>query len=229
MFFPEIIESGKKKILPQPKCELLGPVSLVIQSCLGLIAMCSLILKRRYERPKRPWKVWFFDVSKQLFGAAGVHLLNLTLSLIKSHDLLSMIDGDVDDDDPGECEWYFINLLLDTTIGVPILYVCLVIVYQICEFFQMKDIESGSYGKPPSFLPYFKQLMIFMCALIMMKAVIYLLLYFPIFIMYADWVLSWSDGFPNLQVVLVVLVFPIMLNCFQYYIVDNIIKFPTDL
>lgn len=229
MLIPQL-DTSKQKILPQPKCELLGPVSIVIQSCLGLIACSSLLLKRRYEHPKRPWKVWFYDVSKQLLGASGVHLLNLTMSLLKSQsEVLFALGRPNDEDDAGECEWYFINLLLDTTIGTPILYLCLLIVYSICEAFRIEGIESGNYGNPPKFVPYFKQLMIFILALLLMKAVIYVLLYFPIFIMYADWVLSWSDGFPNLQVVLVVLVFPIMLNCFQYYIVDNFIKFPTDL
>ena len=227
----ELIPNGKK-IIPQPKCELLGPVGLIVQSCLGLIACGSLVVKRKYEHPKRPWEVWFFDVSKQLLGAAGVHLLNLAVSLLKSRKLMlvNKLDGEGDGDgEPGECDWYFVSLLLDTTVGVPILYVCLVIVYFICDLFQVQGINSGEYGNPPSFKRYLKQLVIFMVAVTMMKAVIYVLLSFPIFIMYADWILSWSDPFPNLQVILVVLVFPIMLNCFQYYIVDNIIKSPTDL
>ncbi|CDR44001.1 CYFA0S13e01354g1_1 [Cyberlindnera fabianii] len=233
----------KPKILPEPKCELLGPVSIFIQTCLGLIAMSSLVLKRYYEHPKRPWKVWLFDVSKQVLGSLGIHLLNLFVSLFKSKVPIFGIlmgsndgtiggsdgDGDGDLGDIGECDWYFLNLLMDTTIGVPILYISLVMVYSVCEYFQIQGIESGNYGKPPQYIPYFKQLAIFFMAVIMMKCILYLLLYFPIFAIYADWVLSWSDGFPNLQIVLVMLVFPIMLNCFQYYVVDNLIKFPTTL
>lgn len=229
--FSELAKKPKLK-LPEPKCELLGPVSILIQSCLGLIAMSSLVVKRLYEHPKRPWKVWFFDVSKQVFGSLGIHLLNLFLSLFRSKGE-TFVQGDTngpdDSGDIGECDWYFLNLLMDTTIGVPILYFCLVLVYSVFEFLKIQGIESGNYGKPPHYIPYLKQLLIFFIALTMMKGVIYLLLYIPIFAIYADWVLSWSDDFPNLQIVLVMLVFPIMLNCFQYYVVDNLIKFPTDL
>lgn len=221
----------KPKILPDQQCELLGPVSIAIQLLLGLIAISSLVVKRLYERPKRPWRVWFYDVSKQVFGALGIHLLNLTVSLLKSKQLLLFImdDDNGDDEDHNQCDWYFLNLLMDTTIGVPILWACLFLVYQVCENLKISGIESGNYGKPPKFTSYLKQLAIFFVAVLMMKGAIYLLLYIPIFIMYADWVLSWSDGFPNIQIVLVMLVFPTMLNCFQYYVIDNLIKFPTNL
>ncbi len=220
----------KKKILPNDQCELLGPVSILIQSLLGLIAISSLMVKRLYEHPKRPWKVWFYDVSKQVFGALGIHLLNLTVSLLKSKKALLLLiqqDGGGDEEDHNQCDWYFLNLLMDTTIGVPVLWLCLFAVYQVCEWLQISEIESGNYGKPPKFSSYLKQLTIFFIAVLLMKGILYLLLYFPIFIMYADWILSFSDDFPNLQIVLVMLVFPTILNCFQYYVIDSIIKFPS--
>lgn len=45
---------------------------------------------------------------------------------------------------------------------------------------------------------------------------------------FADLILGWSDSWPNLQVFLVMFVFPILLNCFQYFCVDNVIKLPTE-
>lgn len=223
----------KKKIISNQQCELLGPVSILIQSLLGLIAISSLVVKRRYEHPKRPWRIWFYDVSKQVFGSLGIHLLNLTVSLLKSKQLLlSIMEGGSDggdEEDHNQCDWYFLNLLMDTTIGVPILWFCLFVIYQVCESLEISDIESGNYGKPPKFSSYLKQLTIFFLSVVMMKSILYLLLYIPIFIMYADWILSFSDDFPNLQIVLVMLVFPTLLNCFQYYVIDSLIKFPTSL
>lgn len=223
----------KKKIISNQQCELLGPVSILIQSLLGLIAISSLVVKRRYEHPKRPWRIWFYDVSKQVFGSLGIHLLNLAVSLLKSKQLLlSIMEGGSDggdEEDHNQCDWYFLNLLMDTTIGVPILWFCLFVIYQVCESLEISDIESGNYGKPPKFSSYLKQLTIFFLSVVMMKSILYLLLYIPIFIMYADWILSFSDDFPNLQIVLVMLVFPTLLNCFQYYVIDSLIKFPTSL
>lgn len=141
--------------------------------------------------------------------------------------MLTQQDGGGDEEDHNQCDWYFLNLLMDTTIGVPVLWLCLFAVYQVCEWLQISEIESGNYGKPPKFSSYLKQLTIFFIAVLMMKGILYLLLYIPIFIMYADWILSFSDDFPNLQIVLVMLVFPTILNCFQYYVIDSIIKFPS--
>lgn len=213
----------------EPQCELLGPVSIVIQSLMALIVILSLVLKRFREKNPRPWKVWVYDVSKQIVGAMGVHFLNVVLSLIKSKGvclwfmtLITDPEGGGDDD---ECKWYFISLFMDTTIGVPILYLCLLLTYQLCFILKITEIESGNYGNPPRFVPYLKQLIIFIISLAMMKGLVFILLYFPIFMFYAEWVLSWSDKWPNLQLVLVMLVFPVILNCFQYYVIDNIIKF----
>lgn len=70
------------------KCELIGTFSLLTQAFLGLLCLLSLIIKRSYEYPiRRTWSVWFFDVSKQLIGALGVHIFNVLLSLIKLGDL----------------------------------------------------------------------------------------------------------------------------------------------
>ena len=50
-------------------CKLLGSVfSYLIQIFLGLVAISSLLYKRHIERPQRPWKIWGFDVGKQLVG-----------------------------------------------------------------------------------------------------------------------------------------------------------------
>jgi hypothetical protein len=74
----------------EKKCELLGPVGLVVQGCMGLLVVLSLVIKRQYEGdakkgiPKRRWKVWSMDVGKQLFGQGFVHFLNVWVSRIRT-------------------------------------------------------------------------------------------------------------------------------------------------
>lgn len=65
-----------------------------------------LFLKRCCEKPKRPWKIWWLDASKQIFSAVLAHLLNLALSVFMSGDKVD------------ECVFYFLNSLMDTTLGV---------------------------------------------------------------------------------------------------------------
>lgn len=69
---------------PNGECELLGPFAILVQATLGLAAIMSLVFKRYRERPQRPLKIWFFDVSKQVFGSVLVHIANLLMSMLSS-------------------------------------------------------------------------------------------------------------------------------------------------
>ena len=62
------------------QCKLLGPLALIVQAVMAVVVLTSLMLKRARERPKRPWKIWTGDVSKQLAGQAMLHGLNLLIS-----------------------------------------------------------------------------------------------------------------------------------------------------
>ena len=70
----------------EKKCQLLGPVALVVQGCMGVFVVLSLVVKRQFEGnakrgiPKRRWRVWSMDVGKQLIGQGFVHFLNVWVS-----------------------------------------------------------------------------------------------------------------------------------------------------
>jgi hypothetical protein len=67
------------------------------------------------ESPKRPWKVFFMDTSKQIFSAALLHLYNLiSAEMLSAHDNL-------------QCEWYFINFSVDIIgiAGFAYLFMCI--------------------------------------------------------------------------------------------------------
>jgi hypothetical protein len=49
-------------------CELLGPPALIVQALMGVMVVLTLVYKRHREKPKRKWRIWTFDVSKQLVG-----------------------------------------------------------------------------------------------------------------------------------------------------------------
>ncbi len=97
------------------------------------------VVKRYTEQPRRPWKIWFFDVSKQLVSAGVIHFLNLGMA-----NLLS--DNDINaDDHTDECVWYFLNVLIDTVIGTFICFGLLRGVNYLAEKYNLKDIQSGLY------------------------------------------------------------------------------------
>lgn len=94
------------------KCELFGAFGYIVQAILGVIAFLTLVAKRYLEKPRRPWKIWFFDASKQLISALVIHMFNLLLSVLLTNKESS-----------DQCVWYFLTLLLDCTLGVLVTYI----------------------------------------------------------------------------------------------------------
>ena len=43
----------------------------------GCFVLSSLVIKRQLEKSRRPWRIWLWDVAKQLAGQAVIHGLNL--------------------------------------------------------------------------------------------------------------------------------------------------------
>lgn len=46
----------------------------------GVLVVASLVVKRQLEKRKRPWRIWLWDIGKQLAGQMVIHLLNLVVS-----------------------------------------------------------------------------------------------------------------------------------------------------
>lgn len=220
------------------KCELFGTFSLITQAILGFLCLSSLIAKRFNEFPiRRSWPVWFFDVSKQLIGALGVHIFNVLLSIAKSHNddddkvfQAPVPPGDEVDDDP--CDWYFLNIMLDCTIGVCILYFTFKYVNLICKKkLKMTNIESGIYGDDPdhpSVRAYLKQLAIYFFCLLITKLVLYI--FVEIFEQELLWIthniiLIWLVPYPDeFEIFIVMFVVPIVMNILQLILIDNFIQ-----
>lgn len=106
----------------------MGPFSLIVQAALGALALLSLVYKRWRERPQRPVKIWFFDVSKQVFGSVLVHIANIFMSMLTSGRFAIKMDprsiaenlvgrSDMPDDGyvPNPCSFYILNLAIDVS------------------------------------------------------------------------------------------------------------------
>jgi hypothetical protein len=51
--------------------------TIAVQLMLAFMALASLYWKRLHERPRRTFRTWFLDVSKQGFGACYAHVMNM--------------------------------------------------------------------------------------------------------------------------------------------------------
>lgn len=106
---------------PKKECQLLGPFALLVQGALGGFALLTLVAKRYRETPRRPWKIWFFDVSKQIFGSMLTHVLNVGMSMISSVNIANHAEKfgslahDEDGRGPNPCSYYLLNLGIDVS------------------------------------------------------------------------------------------------------------------
>jgi hypothetical protein len=121
------------------------------------------------------------------------------------------------------CVYYFLNILIDTTIGEPslhtnnqirltytagvaLIYIILrFITYILADRAHLKGFESGQYGNPPSFAFWLRQAAVYVLSLTSMKLlVVGLFALYPGIFKIGDWLLSWTrtgDGKDAFQVI----------------------------
>jgi len=206
----------------QRSCQLLGPTALVVQALMGVLVILSLVFKRHREERKRPWRIWLFDVSKQVFGQMFVHGVNVLISDVGSHNSAG-----------NACVYYFLNILIDTTLGVALIYVILrALTHILADRAHLKGFESGQYGNPPSFEFWLRQAAVYVLSLTSMKLlVVGLFAIYPGIFKIGDWLLSWtrtSNGEDAIQVIFTMGLFPIIMNILQFWLIDSIVKASQD-
>jgi hypothetical protein len=119
--------------------------------------------------------------------------------------------------------------VVQTTIGIPILILLLRILTALFSLTPFGDppqsIQSGNYGTPPRAAWWCKQSLIYFIGLMGMKFCVLVLFFLaPWISRVGDWALRWTEGDEALQVIFVMLVFPVIMNATQYYIIDSFIK-----
>jgi STIMATE family len=219
------------------ECELLGPFAILVQAALGALALLSLVYKRWRERPQRPIKIWAFDASKQVFGSVLLHLANLVMSMFSAGEIqasvaeaaASVAGVDGEKYQPNPCSFYLLNLAIDTTVGIPILIIILRLLHAAASFTPLanppESIQSGNYGTPPRATWWLKQSMIYFIGLLGMKTCVFIVFeLLPWIVQVGDWALRWTEGNEAIQIAFVMLIFPLIMNALQYYIIDSFIK-----
>ncbi|KAF2747029.1 hypothetical protein M011DRAFT_383179, partial [Sporormia fimetaria CBS 119925] len=213
------------------ECHLLGGYALLVQGALGILALMALVVKRWREHPRRPLKIWFFDVSKQVFGSALLHLANVLMSMLSSgdFDVATSTLPNSDEEQPNPCSFYLLNIFIDTTIGIPILVLLLKLLHRAFLLTPIArppaSIRSGNYGTPPRITWWLKQSLIYFLGLFGMKlCVFFIFQLLPWIAWVGDWALRWTEGNEAVQITFVMFVFPLVMNALQYWIIDGFIK-----
>mmetsp|Transcript_5296 Transcript_5296/g.12638 ORF Transcript_5296/g.12638 Transcript_5296/m.12638 type:complete len:260 (+) Transcript_5296:91-870(+) len=208
--------------LAPEKCRILdGWWGYLVQGLLFFVCFGSLILKRQMEIPQRTWLVFFLDSSKQIAGATVIHILNM---------VCAWYFADMEGATADECAWYWINIMIDTTVGVLICWGLLKVTEKLFGY------DSGHYGKgastgidwekDPDYGTWLHQILIWCAIVCTMKAIVVLIMW----LYSAEWeVLAilathWIED-RKMRLLFVMLITPTVMNIFQFWAQDAFLKF----
>uniref|UniRef100_A0A1B6C1Z1 Uncharacterized protein n=1 Tax=Clastoptera arizonana TaxID=38151 RepID=A0A1B6C1Z1_9HEMI len=189
------------------KDALTGMLGWFLQFLLAALAFTCLILKR-YCEPKlgrRPWRIWFYDTSKQGLGALFMHMSNIFLS--------GQFQGD-------PCTWYIINFLLDSSVGLLLTYIGIRLVQNYAKVKKFNLINFGEYGIPPSTKAWVLQCCLYIILMFLVKILIFLLIRLQFWDRVKDFILSPISN-PDLELAVVMLIIPLFVNAMMFWITDN--------
>ncbi|CAO1410285.1 unnamed protein product [Diamesa hyperborea] len=176
----------------------------LLQAILCLIAFSCLICKRfcepRYRR--RTWECWWYDTSKQGIGSSFIHICNVFMS--------PLFTGD-------PCTWYIINFLLDSTIGLFIIYIGIRICIYLAKVKKWEAIHFGEYKASKSWI---YQTWIYVGLMVIVKLLTTLIIQLDYWENVKNFVLS---PFKNqkVEVVVVMLIIPFFVNVLMFWVTDN--------
>lgn len=198
----------------ESNCELMGTFGISIQILLGIVSFSILIIKRYREPLRRPWLIWAMDTSKQGLGACYLHILNIVFAEMFGNESES------------QCKWYFVNFTLDIGLGTLFNVVLLWSLQRLFSKNPYVRFETGNYGKTPSIKKWFYQMTIWILILSATKWLVVLIIYLsqnflsPV----ADVLLLPFRISAELELLFVMILFPIILNSIQFWVQDNFLK-----
>jgi len=213
--------SGHCSVLP-------GLFGVAVQVLLFAVSCAVLVLKKKREEldlrgEARSWPTFLLDSSKQLVGAGWVHVANMFMAMLFNEHF----EGDA-------CEWYWVNIMLDTTLGVGIEYVLLQMITEALERAtgHHGKFRTGEYRDADGrFLPsrYAVQMAVWLVCVTGMKLAMSLLmlLLHPKLQPIAHHTVGQFGDKARLELVVVMVFTPCCMNALQLWLTDNFIKKTT--
>ena len=210
-------------------CVLVGGVfEVLVQALLIVSAVGSLIVKRRFERPRRVRIVWLCDVAKQCVGGSFVHVANLALS---SYTASAAGRGGLGGD---PCAFYFVNFFADCTLGVFVVAAVhgatRKLVRKLARGARTDLDVIGHYGAPPRRRVFFSQLACWVWSLAVNKVFVAAALYAaraPIDAAAAAAFAPLRRREADFELVFVMVLAPWVLTTLQFQLFDRYLKGPV--
>mmetsp|Transcript_10746 Transcript_10746/g.16363 ORF Transcript_10746/g.16363 Transcript_10746/m.16363 type:complete len:283 (+) Transcript_10746:150-998(+) len=209
----------------EPVCQIYSTedtFTSIVQGLLAAFALASLWVKRLQEKPRRKFLTWFLDVSKQAFGAAYAHVLNMVISAIIAGNTMG---GEHTLDD--ECAWYAINYVIDTTLGLVITIVFLDWLEKLATYFNWTSLKnSGVYVGREGLMHWAMQMMAWIIILTLVKVIICVVMWLTSAPLAYIGAVLFAPLQSNIrfELLFVMIFFPGVLNIIYFWITDSYLK-----
>lgn len=201
-------------------CQVLtGDFAYLVQFILCLTALLALVLKWKCaDTTKRNFHIWALDVSKQACGALVVHFANCGLS-----NLFASVSTVSD-----QCAWYFINFFIDTTVGSLLAFIYFRLIQRMiacccgkCD--QLTNV--GFYGNPVRYSTWMMQLLVWQVVICLMKGTLAACVYALSDVLSQCAIVLFKPfkDEPQLELVIVMIIVPCIMNMIQFWVFDNIL------
>lgn len=192
-----------------------------VQVLLAALALASLWIKRKFEKPRRNFKTWFYDVFKQGFGAAYGHVLNMIIAAV----IADNVRGDTELKD--QCAWYAINFFIDTTLGLFFSVIFLNALSRLAEEHGWDTLKDGGiYVGPNAFKTWVHQLTSWVAILSVVKLLLCFImwLFSPILALVGQIVFAPFQSNIRFELLFIMILLPAILNLFYFWIADSYLK-----
>jgi len=195
--------------------------TILVQIVLASLSLVALWIKRMREKPKRKFKTWSLDVSKQCVGACYAHVMNMIIAALISQNIRG--ESELED----QCAWYGLSFLIDTTLGLAISIFFLGLLRSIANERDWTSLKnSGVYVGDDAMLHWIHQVIAWLAILTVVKIILY-------FFMWGfSEPLAWIGGLLfaplqaniRLELVFVMMLFPGFLNVIYFWISDSYLQ-----
>eukprot|EP00756_Hemistasia_phaeocysticola_P017607 Hpha_TRINITY_DN15549_c4_g2::TRINITY_DN15549_c4_g2_i1::g.107191::m.107191 len=209
----------------QVDCTILdGPFDIFVQVLLAALASSALLCKWRMESPRRSGLVFALDSTKQAGGFFIAHVGNMVVSIALQTSRVSA------------CEWYFMSIFLDCTVQAAVslwLLYSLNKMYETYGHFPKGYLKVGEYGDPPDLWRWWNQAGLWYAIVLFTKTlfcVVIVIMQRPLGVA-AKFVLGDLEDYSrrnghDLELVLVMMVWPTILDATQLVIQDEFLRSP---
>ena len=208
----------------QPVCKVYDKddfFTVFVQLMLAVFALGSLWFKRMYEQPRRKFLTWFYDVSKQGFGACYAHVLNMVIAALLSKNLRGKTEL------TDQCAWYGMSYLIDTTLGLILAVFFVKLLDYLANKFDWKGLKkSGVYHGDDGFCHWIQQVLAWLGILTIVKMLIYLFMWGlsgPLAVI-GGILFAPLQGNIRFELLFVMIFFPGFLNVIYFWIADSFLQ-----